>query len=87
MQTKPMEVWAPRCANDFEAVVFAQHPELEVRRAQMGETAPLARMSGSGSSLFALRELPAGPHDFETLSRARFVEAWRDSGLSLPEPS
>jgi 4-diphosphocytidyl-2-C-methyl-D-erythritol kinase len=42
------------CANDFEASVFRQHPQLSTIRAKLSETAVGARMTGSGSALFAL---------------------------------
>ena len=41
--------------NDFEAVVFAQHPKLELIKSQLCEAgAQWALMSGSGSSVFGL---------------------------------
>ena len=43
------------CTNDFEASVFARHPQLgELRTAIEGEGALTARLSGSGAALFAL---------------------------------
>ena len=41
--------------NDLEPAVFSHHPELAALRMQLEATAPiLARMSGSGSTLFAV---------------------------------
>jgi 4-diphosphocytidyl-2-C-methyl-D-erythritol kinase len=41
--------------NDFEKVVFPQHPELrKVKRVLLGAGAPVASLSGSGSALFGL---------------------------------
>ena len=41
--------------NDFEAVIFARHPELRVAFGALAATHPmLCRMSGSGSVLFAV---------------------------------
>jgi 4-diphosphocytidyl-2-C-methyl-D-erythritol kinase len=45
--------------NDFERVVFPQHPELrEVKRVLEREGAKYASLSGSGSALFGLFETP-----------------------------
>lgn len=52
---------AADAVNDFETVVFAQHPSLEGVRAQMGALprSVLALMSGSGSTLFAVQHAVA----------------------------
>jgi 4-diphosphocytidyl-2-C-methyl-D-erythritol kinase len=74
LTSRPLSAWGPLCQNDFETVAFAQHPQLAILRQQLASTgAPLARMSGSGSSLFALfesapPELP-GAIPFRTLPR------------------
>jgi 4-diphosphocytidyl-2-C-methyl-D-erythritol kinase len=49
---------AADAVNDFEPVIFAQHPELERVRAQLAALprTVMARMSGSGSTLFAVQE-------------------------------
>jgi 4-diphosphocytidyl-2-C-methyl-D-erythritol kinase len=45
----------PLAGNDFESVVFAHHPELGVARAGLEAAgARIARMSGSGSTLFGV---------------------------------
>jgi len=41
-------------ANDFEAVVFRQHPQLKTIAGKLAKLSPDVRMSGSGSALFAL---------------------------------
>jgi 4-diphosphocytidyl-2-C-methyl-D-erythritol kinase len=41
-------------ANDFEAVVFRQHPQLRKIAARLRALSPAVRMSGSGSTIFAL---------------------------------
>jgi 4-diphosphocytidyl-2-C-methyl-D-erythritol kinase len=47
--------WARLCENDFEAAVFAQYPLLAEWLGKIQKTGPLvARMSGSGSTLFGL---------------------------------
>lgn len=62
-------VWAEHLHNDFEASVFAAHPELATIKRQLYEAgATYAAMSGSGSTLFGLfKEAP----DAEAL-RAQF---------------
>jgi 4-diphosphocytidyl-2-C-methyl-D-erythritol kinase len=43
-------------ANDFETVVFRQHPQLRKIAARLRTSSPGVRMSGSGSTIFALFE-------------------------------
>jgi 4-diphosphocytidyl-2C-methyl-D-erythritol kinase len=43
-------------ANDFETVVFRQHPQLRKIAARLRTLSPGVRMSGSGSTIFALFE-------------------------------
>ena len=51
----PVEAWKDALVNDFEASVFAQHPELAVaKKALYEDGAVYAAMSGSGSALFAI---------------------------------
>ncbi|MHB8838670.1 MAG: 4-(cytidine 5'-diphospho)-2-C-methyl-D-erythritol kinase, partial [Gemmatimonadaceae bacterium] len=49
---------AADAVNDFESVIFEQHPALATLRAQLAALprTVLARMSGSGSTLFAVQE-------------------------------
>jgi 4-diphosphocytidyl-2-C-methyl-D-erythritol kinase len=59
-ERQPLAVWADDCENDFELVAFAQHEVLSsmLRRIE-ASGARLARMSGSGSTLFGLYESAA----------------------------
>jgi 4-diphosphocytidyl-2-C-methyl-D-erythritol kinase len=41
-------------ANDFEQVVFGQHPQLKSLLGKLRKTAEAARMTGSGSALFGI---------------------------------
>ena len=51
----PIDEWKELLVNDFEASVFARHPELAVaKQALYDEGARYAAMSGSGSALFAI---------------------------------
>ena len=53
--SKPVADWKGLLVNDFEATVFARHPELGAIRQSLYESgAVYASMSGSGSALFAL---------------------------------
>ena len=52
---RPIDEWKDLLVNDFEASVFARHPELAVaKQALYDEGARYATMSGSGSALFAI---------------------------------
>ena len=51
----PIEEWKDLLVNDFEATVFARHPELEAAKKSLYYYgAVYAAMSGSGSALFAI---------------------------------
>lgn len=51
----PVEEWKGKVVNDFEATVFAAHPELgELKEKLYASGAVYASMSGSGSALYAL---------------------------------
>ncbi len=51
----PAEEWKGLLVNDFEATVFAKHPELAAIKQSLYDTGAIyASMSGSGSALFAL---------------------------------
>ncbi|MBR1557290.1 MAG: 4-(cytidine 5'-diphospho)-2-C-methyl-D-erythritol kinase [Prevotella sp.] len=63
----PVEQWRDALVNDFEASVFAVHPELGAvkdRLYQLGAT--YAAMSGSGSTLFALSHQPLPLDEFNS---------------------
>lgn len=52
---RPVQEWRGLLGNDFEATVFAGHPELEaIKRSLYDCGAVYAAMSGSGSALFAI---------------------------------
>ena len=52
---QPVESWRDRLTNDFEASVFALHPEIgEVKQRLYQLGAVYAAMSGSGSALFGI---------------------------------
>src|SRR6185436_18074881 len=76
-------------ANDFEAVVFEQHPELAVLKKRLIRAgAPEAMMTGSGSALFGLFPSRDGvsraliqlgderAFQFSTVSRASYRRIW-----------
>ena len=55
VETQPVATWRTDLVNDFEASVFAQHPELAAIKARLYDFgATYAAMSGSGSALFGL---------------------------------
>lgn len=76
MESLPVREWAGECRNDFEDFVFSKYPELARKREEMALGADLARMSGSGSSLFALYAHAIPDADFRTLSREEFAARW-----------
>lgn len=52
---RPVEEWCDALVNDFEASVFAQHPEIgDVKEMLYHMGATYAAMSGSGSAVFGL---------------------------------
>jgi len=76
--------------NDFEAVVFQQHPALAaLKRRLMRAGASAAMMTGSGSALFGLFRTKeeaaraagslgkAGAFPISLVSRVRYREMWR----------
>lgn len=73
-EDQPPAVWAADCENDFEPVAFKQHPVLISYLEKITATgALLARMSGSGSTLFGL---------YETAEAAAAAEAQLKAELS-----
>lgn len=59
---QPIETWKDELVNDFEAPIFAMHPELAaIKHSLYDAGAVYAAMSGSGSALFGIfREQPTG---------------------------
>lgn len=57
---QPIETWKDELVNDFEAPIFAQHPELATIKQKLYDLgAEYAAMSGSGSALFGIfRKMP-----------------------------
>jgi 4-diphosphocytidyl-2-C-methyl-D-erythritol kinase len=56
---RPVNEWKDLLINDFEEIVFAQHPEIGVIKQQLySQGAIYAGMSGSGSSVFGIFEKP-----------------------------
>ncbi len=59
---QPIETWRAELVNDFEAPVFASHPELAMIKEMLYDMgAVYASMSGSGAALFGIfRQEPQG---------------------------
>ena len=59
---QPIETWKDELVNDFEAPIFAMHPELAaIKQSLYDAGAVYSAMSGSGSALFGIfREQPTG---------------------------
>ena len=59
---QPIETWKDELVNDFEAPIFAMHPELAaIKQSLYDAGAVYAAMSGSGSAIFGIfREQPTG---------------------------
>ena len=67
---QPIETWKDELVNDFEAPIFAMHPELAaIKQSFYDAGAVYAAMSGSGSALFGIfREQPTGlVKEFESM--------------------
>ena len=53
--TSPIETWKERLVNDFEEVIFKQHPQLsEIKNELYRRGALYAAMSGSGSAVYGI---------------------------------
>jgi 4-diphosphocytidyl-2-C-methyl-D-erythritol kinase len=64
---QPVESWRDALVNDFEASVFAVHPELGAVKDRLYDLgATYAAMSGSGSTLFALSRQPLNLDEFNS---------------------
>ena len=59
---QPIDTWREELANDFEATIFAKHPEIAgIKDRLYSSGAIYASMSGSGSAVFGIfREDPVG---------------------------
>ena len=59
---QPIETWKDELVNDFEAPIFAMHPELgDIKQKLYEQGAVYAAMSGSGSALFGIfKKKPMG---------------------------
>ncbi len=59
---QPIETWRDELTNDFEAPIFAAHPELQdIKQSLYDQGAVFAQMSGSGSAIYGIfRERPQG---------------------------
>jgi 4-diphosphocytidyl-2C-methyl-D-erythritol kinase len=65
-------------ANDFEPVVFSQYPQLRKIAARLRKLSPAVRMSGSGSTIFALFESePDCARTMALLSKDRVLKGCR----------
>ncbi|MBL8177098.1 MAG: hypothetical protein JNK48_20660, partial [Bryobacterales bacterium] len=86
----PVASWRGVCRNDFEAVVFRQHPQIRECKKKLEATgAPVVSMTGSGSAVFAFfpsrgdrakaaKLFPAtATHLFRTVNRAQYRAMWR----------
>ena len=59
---QPVETWKAELKNDFEAPVFAAHPQIkEIKETLYQQGAIYAAMSGSGSTVFGIFEQDAKP--------------------------
>jgi 4-diphosphocytidyl-2-C-methyl-D-erythritol kinase len=71
-------------ANDFETVVFRQHPQVRKIAARLRALSPGVRMSGSGSTIFALFESEADRDSaFSKLSNDRLFQKCRVAKAEL----
>ncbi len=59
---QPIDTWKEELINDFEAPIFAKHPEIAQRKQTLYELgAAYAQMSGSGSAVYGIfRNRPEG---------------------------
>jgi len=69
---QPRSAASVTAANDFESSVFRQHPQLDQIRAKLDAVSSGARMTGSGSAIFALfRSVEQRKHAEQVLARDR----------------
>ncbi|MBI4907928.1 MAG: 4-(cytidine 5'-diphospho)-2-C-methyl-D-erythritol kinase [Acidobacteria bacterium] len=88
--------WSRFCQNDFESTVFTRHPELAtIQRKLLRLGAGVARMSGSGSTVFGFFATQAAAREacaafpsarvVRTVTREQYQEAWRKSLSAISE--
>lgn len=98
---KALAQWGAFCENDFETPAFVRYPELAQQLCAIAETGTqLARMSGSGSTLYglfdsgeaannALRKLEGRTSGhvtaFQFLSRRQYERAWDEALSSIQD--
>lgn len=88
----PAASWREFCQNDFEEVVFRQHPEIQrLKKKLISSGASVALMTGSGSAVFgffpnrpdAVAAAQVFPDTesvvFRTVKRARYRSLWWES--------
>jgi 4-diphosphocytidyl-2-C-methyl-D-erythritol kinase len=93
-EREPLPAWSGHCENDFEAAVFEAHPAIAKWREEIEKAgALLARMSGSGSTVFGLFADAASAQAaaaklrvesghvtvFHTIDRRRYERAWQQA--------
>ncbi|MCH5227335.1 MAG: 4-(cytidine 5'-diphospho)-2-C-methyl-D-erythritol kinase [Muribaculaceae bacterium] len=73
----PVRDWKDNVVNDFEAPVFARHPELGALKERLYESGALfALMSGSGSALYAIYEDYEVAHAEREQLKSTYPEVW-----------
>lgn len=72
--TRPVTEWRDTIVNDFEAGIFANHPEIAAVKNQLYENGALfAAMSGSGSSVYGLFSKPVKIPDLELTNEVFYI--------------
>jgi len=71
---RPVAEWRDTIVNDFEAGIFANHPEIAAVKNQLYENGALfAAMSGSGSSVYGLFRKPVKIPDLELTNEVFYI--------------
>lgn len=72
--TRPVTEWRDAIVNDFEAGIFANHPEIAAVKNQLYENGALfAAMSGSGSSVYGLFNKPVEVPDLALTNEVFYI--------------
>lgn len=72
--TRPVTEWRDTIVNDFEAGIFANHPEIAAVKNQLYENGALfAAMSGSGSSVYGLFNKPVEVPDLALTNEVFYI--------------